>query len=152
VSLDEARRRLVEGEGAPFAALTFDDGYRDTLDEALPVLERQRAPFTLYCATGFIERTARLWWLELEEAIRRLETLDIGTARLAVADAGGEIGCLRPDLLAAARAFRAGAYGDCREPRAPRGRRQPSALGRAFHGLERSRPAQPPPARDHWRP
>jgi len=84
VSLDEARRRLVEGEGAPFAALTFDDGYRDTLDEALPVLERQRAPFTLYCATGFIERTARLWWLELEEAIRRLETLDIGTARLAV--------------------------------------------------------------------
>ncbi len=84
VSLDEARRRLVEGEGAPFAALTFDDGYRDTLDEALPVLERQRAPFTLYCATGFIERTARLWWLELVEAIRRLETLDIGTARLAV--------------------------------------------------------------------
>jgi peptidoglycan/xylan/chitin deacetylase (PgdA/CDA1 family) len=83
VSLDEARRRLVEGEGAPFAALTFDDGYRDTLDEALPVLERRRAPFTVYCATGFIERAARLWWLELEEAIRRLDTVDIGTARLA---------------------------------------------------------------------
>ena len=60
VSLDEARRRLVEGEGAPFAALTF-----------------------VYCATGFIERAARLWWLELEEAIRRLDTVDIGTARLA---------------------------------------------------------------------
>ena len=83
VSLGEARRRLVEGEGAPFAALTFDDGYRDTLDEALPVLEQRRAPFTVYCATGFIERTARLWWLELEEAIRRLDTVDIGTARLA---------------------------------------------------------------------
>ncbi|MGA7196931.1 MAG: polysaccharide deacetylase, partial [Roseiarcus sp.] len=31
VSLGEARRRLVEAQGAPFAALTFDDGYRDTL-------------------------------------------------------------------------------------------------------------------------
>ncbi len=82
VSLGEARRRLVEAQGAPFAALTFDDGYRDTLTDALPVLERRRAPFTVYCATGFIERTARLWWLELEEAIRRLETVDIGRARI----------------------------------------------------------------------
>jgi len=83
VSVDEARRRIIEGEGAPFAALTFDDGYRDTLEAALPVLERRDAPFAVYCATGFIERTARLWWLELEEAIRRLETVDIGSARLA---------------------------------------------------------------------
>jgi peptidoglycan/xylan/chitin deacetylase (PgdA/CDA1 family) len=83
VSLGEARRRLVEGEGAPFAALTFDDCYRDTLEAALPVLERRDAPFTVYCATGFIERTARLWWLELEEAIRCLETVGTGSMRLA---------------------------------------------------------------------
>jgi peptidoglycan/xylan/chitin deacetylase (PgdA/CDA1 family) len=88
VPLDEAGRRLVEGDSAPFAALTFDDGYRDTLEAALPVLERREAPFTVYCATGFIERTARLWWLELEEAIRRLETVDIGSARLAARTPG----------------------------------------------------------------
>jgi len=82
VSLDEARRRLVEGDGAPFAALTFDDGYRDTLEVALPVLERRGAPFTVYCAKGFIERSARVWWLELEEAIRRLEAVDVGALRL----------------------------------------------------------------------
>ena len=28
--------------------------------------------------TGFAERTARLWWVELEEAIRRLERVDVG--------------------------------------------------------------------------
>ena len=39
VSLTEARRRLIEG-GPRFAALTFDDGYRDTRDFALPVLEK----------------------------------------------------------------------------------------------------------------
>jgi peptidoglycan/xylan/chitin deacetylase (PgdA/CDA1 family) len=74
VTLDEARRRLLDG-GPPFAALTFDDGYRDTRDFALPVLERHRAPFTVFFATGFIERTARLWWIELEEAVRRLDEI-----------------------------------------------------------------------------
>ena len=76
VTLGEAARRLRNG-GAPFAALTFDDGYRDTRDIALPILERHGAPATVYFATGLIERTARLWWLELEEAIRRLDSVEI---------------------------------------------------------------------------
>jgi peptidoglycan/xylan/chitin deacetylase (PgdA/CDA1 family) len=83
VTLAEAARRLSEG-GPPFAALTFDDGYRDTRDFALPLLERHGAPATVFFAPGLIERTARLWWLELEEAIRRLDAVDlaIGPARL----------------------------------------------------------------------
>ena len=55
VSLDEARRRIAGSSSAPFAALTFDDGYRDMLHIALPVLERRRAPFTVFCAIGFVE-------------------------------------------------------------------------------------------------
>ncbi len=83
VTLAEAARRLRRG-GPPFAALTFDDGYRDTRDVALPILERHGAPATVFFAPGIIERTARLWWLELEEAIRRLDAVDIplGAARL----------------------------------------------------------------------
>jgi peptidoglycan/xylan/chitin deacetylase (PgdA/CDA1 family) len=81
VTLAEAARRLKEG-GPPFAALTFDDGYRDTRDLALPILERHKAPATVFFAPGLIERTARLWWLELEEAIRRLDEIDLGPARL----------------------------------------------------------------------
>jgi peptidoglycan/xylan/chitin deacetylase (PgdA/CDA1 family) len=76
VTLAEAARRLAEG-GPPFAALTFDDGYRDTRDVALAVLERHGAPATVFFAPGLIERTARLWWLELEEAIRRLDAVDL---------------------------------------------------------------------------
>ena len=83
VTLDEARRRLVEG-GARFAALTFDDGYRDTRDFALPVLERHDAPFTVFFVPGFIERSARLWWLELEESLRRLDEVSIDRAGLAL--------------------------------------------------------------------
>jgi peptidoglycan/xylan/chitin deacetylase (PgdA/CDA1 family) len=80
VTLDEAARRLRDG-GRPFAALTFDDGYRDTSDVALPILERHRAPATVFFAVGLIERTARLWWLELEEAIRRLDSVSLGPLR-----------------------------------------------------------------------
>jgi peptidoglycan/xylan/chitin deacetylase (PgdA/CDA1 family) len=76
VSIDEALRRLAEG-GAPFATVTFDDGYRDLVEFALPVLERYEAPFTAYVATGFASRTAPLWWLELEAAIRKLERVNI---------------------------------------------------------------------------
>jgi peptidoglycan/xylan/chitin deacetylase (PgdA/CDA1 family) len=86
VTLSEAARRLRE-DGPPFAALTFDDGYRDTRDVALPILARHNAPATVFLAPGLIERTARLWWLELEEAIRRLDTIELGALRLPARDA-----------------------------------------------------------------
>ena len=72
VTLDEALTRLGAGSsgGKPFVVLTFDDGYRDNVDCALPILERHRAPATFYVTTGFADRTARLWWVELEQAIR----------------------------------------------------------------------------------
>ncbi|MBI1867426.1 MAG: polysaccharide deacetylase family protein [Methylocystis sp.] len=79
ISLDAALARLREGggEGRPFVVLTFDDGYRDLVDCALPALERYRAPFTAYVTAGFAAGSARLWWVELEEAIRRLDRLDV---------------------------------------------------------------------------
>ena len=86
VALDEVPRRLGVrgGRGAPFAALTFDDGYVDFRDYALPVLERHGAPATLFLCPGMIESGAQLWWLQLEEAIRRLDFIELageGTAR-----------------------------------------------------------------------
>ncbi|RYC32907.1 polysaccharide deacetylase [Lichenibacterium minor] len=74
LSIDQAVDELRAGGTAgapPFAVLTFDDGYRDNLVHALPVLEKHRAPFTVYVTSGFADRTARLWWVELEEAVRR---------------------------------------------------------------------------------
>ena len=74
VTLTEAVSRLRTGRGrAPYAVLTFDDGYRDNLEKALPVLERHGAPMTLFVTPGYAERSARLWWVELEEAIRKLD-------------------------------------------------------------------------------
>ncbi len=84
VDLDEAARRLASGEGARFAVLTLDDGYRDNLLHALPVLKTAGAPFTVYVATGLIDRTATPWWIVLERVIfrqPRVETVIAGRGR-----------------------------------------------------------------------
>ena len=78
VSLDEAVARLKNRKPSPFfVALTFDDGYRDNVEHAWPILARHQAPWTLFVTPGFADRTARLWWLELEEAIAALPRIDL---------------------------------------------------------------------------
>ncbi|WP_405044814.1 polysaccharide deacetylase family protein [Methylocystis echinoides] len=83
LSLDDALDvvRSARRHAQPFAVLSFDDGYRDLVDHALPILERHRAPFIAYLTPGFADRSARLWWLELEESIRRLSHVDITVAQ-----------------------------------------------------------------------
>ncbi|REF84229.1 polysaccharide deacetylase [Methylovirgula ligni] len=80
VDLDRALTMIANRAEQPFAVLTFDDGYKDTRDFALPILEKHAAPFTMYVTTGFAERTARLWWVELEEAIARLPRVKVSIA------------------------------------------------------------------------
>lgn len=56
-------------------AITFDDGYVDTLQQALPILEKYRARATLYVSTSFLEGTAHLWWYSLLEAVHNRQSL-----------------------------------------------------------------------------
>ncbi len=77
VSLDEALARMASETEQPFAVLTFDDGYKDTRDFALPILEKHRAPFAMFVTTGFADRSASLWWIDLEESIRLLQRIEI---------------------------------------------------------------------------
>jgi peptidoglycan/xylan/chitin deacetylase (PgdA/CDA1 family) len=121
--LHEAVRRLKgEGPSLPPGAvcLTFDDGYRDNLDSAAPVLERLGFPAAVFLVTGGMgarhtidryegccEYDTALTWEEAVELRRRGHTLgghgrrhrELGA--LEVAAAREEIFGCRDDLRAA---------------------------------------------------
>ena len=68
--LDEAVRRLKDGSlPARAAALTFDDGYSDNHDQALPILKRHGLPCTFFIATGFLDG-GRMWNDTIIESVR----------------------------------------------------------------------------------
>jgi peptidoglycan/xylan/chitin deacetylase (PgdA/CDA1 family) len=72
VSLDEMHRRMTEGDfSRHFVCMTFDDGYRDTLQWAYPILKEAGVPFAVYVPTSFPDRLGELWWLVLEAVIAR---------------------------------------------------------------------------------
>jgi len=78
VSLDEARERLISGKkGRRFACFTLDDGYRDNLEHAFPVFSKHGAPFTIYVPSDFPDGKGELWWVALEEIIKRKAKLEI---------------------------------------------------------------------------
>jgi peptidoglycan/xylan/chitin deacetylase (PgdA/CDA1 family) len=77
VTLDEVHQRLVERNfSRRFACFTFDDGYRDNREFALPVMREFDAPFTLFVASDFAEGVGRLWWIALEMAIAKTERIE----------------------------------------------------------------------------
>ena len=85
VTLDEAASRLHSQTARRFVCLTFDDGYRDNLEELLPILEAFRMPATIYVSPGLVDGTARLWWYALDHALATADALHLP------ADLGGAI-------------------------------------------------------------
>jgi peptidoglycan/xylan/chitin deacetylase (PgdA/CDA1 family) len=78
VSLEVCLDRLAtDPRPRRYAVLTFDDGYRDNVATALPILERNNAPFTMYVPTGAPTRTLQAWWLGLREIFRSRDTVAI---------------------------------------------------------------------------
>jgi peptidoglycan/xylan/chitin deacetylase (PgdA/CDA1 family) len=81
VSIDEAIRRIESGKKCKrFAVFTFDDGYRDNLFYALPILKELDCPFTLYVPTAFADGTGEIWWQALEDIIARQDAMIVRQA------------------------------------------------------------------------
>ncbi len=53
-----------------YVQITFDDGYRDNHDHALPILRSHRLPATFFICTGFLDSGGVPWWDELAWLVR----------------------------------------------------------------------------------
>ena len=64
VTLDEAVALAENGfdTSEALALVTFDDGYRDNIDAALPVLSALGVPATFFLATDFLDGVLLPWW------------------------------------------------------------------------------------------
>jgi peptidoglycan/xylan/chitin deacetylase (PgdA/CDA1 family) len=77
LALPEFVARLRRGTLLPRSvAVTFDDGYRDNLEVALPILERFQVPATIFVTTRFVEVGTGLWWYDLENLLQKLSRID----------------------------------------------------------------------------
>jgi peptidoglycan/xylan/chitin deacetylase (PgdA/CDA1 family) len=77
VTLDEGMRRLMEPTSRRFVVLTFDDGYRNNLTNALPVLQELDAPFTVYVNSNMLSGEIDLWWLGLRDLLLVQDLVEI---------------------------------------------------------------------------
>lgn len=84
--LDQAALQLKTGTlPARSACITFDDGYADNHDVALPILKRHGLSATFFIATGFLDG-GRMWNDSLIEAVRasqqpELDLTELGLGR-----------------------------------------------------------------------
>ena len=58
-------------------AVTFDDGYKDNLTHALPILEQYNIPATIYITTRFPEGDTWMWWNEIWDYLDNNAALEV---------------------------------------------------------------------------
>jgi peptidoglycan/xylan/chitin deacetylase (PgdA/CDA1 family) len=97
VTMDEALLRIDDNKSKPFVTVTFDDGYRDTYECALPILERFNVPFTVYVPTRAVTRELYAWWLGLRMLFQKQDvvTIDPMHQRFRCIDLRSKIAALR---------------------------------------------------------
>jgi peptidoglycan/xylan/chitin deacetylase (PgdA/CDA1 family) len=97
VSLDECLDKLASNDrSGRYAVLTFDDGYRDNVSVALPILERYNAPFMIYVPTVALTRSMQSWWLGLRKLflLRDNVTIDALSQRFHCSDFRSKLSAL----------------------------------------------------------
>lgn len=101
VPLDDLARRVGEGaRDGMVVALTFDDGYRNVLEHALPVLRERRLPATAFILPGLWGEVAS-WPSAAPEEARRLWNVDDASAWIEAGMTIGSHGMHHVDLTTA---------------------------------------------------
>jgi peptidoglycan/xylan/chitin deacetylase (PgdA/CDA1 family) len=100
VPLELACRPSQHGEGRRFA-ITFDDGYEETLRLAMPLLEARSLPATVFVVSGLIGGKA-IWNEEPQQLLTRTQLLDLHSSGIFIGSHGRthrRLSTLGPDAM-----------------------------------------------------
>jgi peptidoglycan/xylan/chitin deacetylase (PgdA/CDA1 family) len=72
ISLGDLDRAVHASGSLPDRSVlvTFDDGHRSVLENALPVLTRRGIPAVVFVVAGLIQTTEDFWWSKVQDLVR----------------------------------------------------------------------------------
>ncbi|MBC7694096.1 MAG: polysaccharide deacetylase family protein [Burkholderiales bacterium] len=70
IAMADLTKAINEKNKKRYVAFTFDDGYLDNYQKALPIFEKYKVPFAVYITLDFITRKQFAWWYFIEDLIR----------------------------------------------------------------------------------
>jgi peptidoglycan/xylan/chitin deacetylase (PgdA/CDA1 family) len=80
--LTEAARRLASGKlPSRSVCITFDDGYADNFEVAMPILKKWKLPATFFVSTGFLDG-GRMWNDTVIESVRGAKGSELDLTQL----------------------------------------------------------------------
>ena len=82
ISINQIFNQISEKKIKKAICLTFDDGYKNNLEIALPIIEKYNIPITIYVCTKFLNGDGNAWWFELWDFIKSKELVSINLSYL----------------------------------------------------------------------
>ena len=75
LSMDDFLKHIKSDSNEFVIVITFDDGYKDNLEYAIPVLEKYNIPSTIYIITRLPQGDTWMWWYEIWEHLNTVKNL-----------------------------------------------------------------------------
>lgn len=77
ISIDNVPDFLLDSSQKTAVVITIDDGYKDTIQYALPILEKYKTPATVYINTCFPDEKEEIWWVEIADILSLEDRISI---------------------------------------------------------------------------
>ena len=81
LSLNDLKKHIEQKKNDFAISITFDDGYLDNINLALPILEKYNVPATIFVITRFLEKKDFMWWYFLWENLNNQKFIFINSKK-----------------------------------------------------------------------